>query len=81
MNSIIIPVMADGTSRISEFRFNRTYVGPDGYDTWSWEWGVVSHLGWQVIDQGEVQHREALGLFALFHRVLGCVLGVKSASE
>jgi hypothetical protein len=72
--AITIPILVDGTEKMAEFRFERTHVGPDGIDTYTWEYGTMCAWGYQVIDKAEIQHAESLGLFRLFYRVLGIVL-------
>lgn len=72
--TVTIPVLVDGTEKLAEFRFERTHLGPDGIDTYDWEYGTMTSWGYQVIDKAEIQHRESDGLFRLFYRVLGIVL-------
>ena len=72
--AITVPVLVDGTEKLAEFRFERLHLGPEGIDTYSWEYGVITQWGYQVIDQAVIQHRETDGLFRLLYRVLGIVL-------
>lgn len=79
MNTITIPILVNGDGRLAEIHLHRVHIGPDGQDTYTWEWGIVDQSGYRVIDSGVTQHAEHLGLFNLFHKILGFILCKRDA--
>lgn len=51
---------------------NVSQTGVDGVDTYDWEWGIdlAGGQGYYLIDQGQIQHQESEGTFALVAKII-----------
>ena len=80
-DTITVPILINGDGRLAEIHLHRVHVGPEGQDTYTWEWGIVDHTGYRVIDSGVTQHAEHMGIFALLYKILGFVLCQKGTQK
>lgn len=74
--SVEIPFIVNG-KRTATMGITRVVTGIDNIHTYDWEWGINNDDGYLQIDSGTIQHREADGLFALFHAILTRIRGRK----